>query len=40
LDFVRRAGCTEVQGYLIGRPRAVADLPTVISDFRRDRAAA
>jgi diguanylate cyclase (GGDEF)-like protein len=40
LDLVRRAGCTEVQGYLIGRPRAVADLPTVISDFRRDRAAA
>jgi EAL domain-containing protein (putative c-di-GMP-specific phosphodiesterase class I) len=40
LDLVRRAGCTEVQGYLISRPRAVADLPTVISDFRRDRAAA
>jgi EAL domain-containing protein (putative c-di-GMP-specific phosphodiesterase class I) len=40
LDLVRRAGCTEGQGYLISRPRPAAELPTVIADFRRDRAAA
>jgi diguanylate cyclase (GGDEF)-like protein len=35
LDLVRRAGCTEVQGYLIGRPRPAAELPGVFSEFRR-----
>jgi diguanylate cyclase (GGDEF)-like protein len=40
LDLVRRAGCTEVQGYLISRPRAAADLPQLIAGFRRDVAAA
>ena len=32
LDLVRRAGCTEVQGYLIGRPRPAAELPAVFSE--------
>jgi EAL domain-containing protein (putative c-di-GMP-specific phosphodiesterase class I) len=40
LDLVRRAGCTEVQGDLISRPRPAAELPTIISNFRRDCAAA
>jgi EAL domain-containing protein (putative c-di-GMP-specific phosphodiesterase class I) len=40
LDLVRRAGCTEVQGDLISRPRPAAELPTIISEFRRDCAAA
>jgi diguanylate cyclase (GGDEF)-like protein len=35
LDLVRRAGCTEVQGYLISRPRPAAELPAVFSEFRR-----
>ncbi len=35
LDVVRRAGCTEVQGYLISRPRPAAELPAVFSEFRR-----
>jgi len=36
LDLVRRAGCTEVQGYLISRPRPASELPAVISEFCRD----
>jgi len=40
LELVRRAGCTEVQGYLISRPRPAADLPKIIAEFRRDCAAA
>ena len=32
---VRAEGCTEVQGYLFGRPAAVADLPEVIAGFGR-----
>jgi EAL domain-containing protein (putative c-di-GMP-specific phosphodiesterase class I) len=40
LELVRRAGCTEVQGYLISRPRPAADLPNIIAEFRRDCAAA
>jgi diguanylate cyclase (GGDEF)-like protein len=40
LEFVRRAGCTEVQGYLISRPRPVADLPALIRRLRRTAAAA
>jgi EAL domain-containing protein (putative c-di-GMP-specific phosphodiesterase class I) len=40
LELVRRAGCTEVQGYLISRPRPASDLPKIIAEFRRDCAAA
>jgi len=40
LDLVRRAGCTEVQGYLISRPRPAAELPNVISKFLRNCSAA
>jgi diguanylate cyclase (GGDEF)-like protein len=40
LDLVRQAGCTEVQGYLIGRPRPAGDLFDVISGFHSKFAAA
>jgi diguanylate cyclase (GGDEF)-like protein len=40
LELVRRAGCTEVQGYLISRPRPASDLPDVIAKYRRDTIAA
>jgi len=35
LDLVRRAD-DEVQVDLISRPRPAAELPTIISEFRRD----
>ncbi len=35
LASVRAEGCTEVQGYLFGRPAAVCDLPAVIAGFGR-----
>jgi EAL domain-containing protein (putative c-di-GMP-specific phosphodiesterase class I) len=37
---VRRAGCTEVQGYLLSTPRAAAEVLDLIAGFRRDAAAA
>jgi EAL domain-containing protein (putative c-di-GMP-specific phosphodiesterase class I) len=40
LELVRQAGCTEVQGYLIGRPRPASELFDVISKFHRNFAAA
>jgi EAL domain-containing protein (putative c-di-GMP-specific phosphodiesterase class I) len=40
LDLVRQAGCTEVQGYLIGRPRPASELFNVISGFHRNFVAA
>jgi EAL domain-containing protein (putative c-di-GMP-specific phosphodiesterase class I) len=41
LELVCRAGCTEVQGYLLGAPRlAAADVLDLIAGFRRDAAAA
>jgi diguanylate cyclase (GGDEF)-like protein len=40
LELVRRAGCTEVQGYLLSQPRAAADVLDLIAGFRRDAAAA
>ena len=40
LDLVRRAGCTEVQGYLISRPRPAAELPNIISKLFRSCSAA
>jgi EAL domain-containing protein (putative c-di-GMP-specific phosphodiesterase class I) len=27
LEFLRRAGCTTIQGYLLGRPMEAADIP-------------
>ncbi|MBW4091895.1 MAG: bifunctional diguanylate cyclase/phosphodiesterase [Proteobacteria bacterium] len=33
LERVRAEGCTEVQGYLFGRPVPAADLPAVIAGF-------
>ena len=35
LASVRAEGCTEVQGYLFGRPAAACELPRVIADFGR-----
>jgi diguanylate cyclase (GGDEF)-like protein/PAS domain S-box-containing protein len=40
LELVRRAGCTEVQGYLLSVPRPAADVLDLIAGFRRDAAAA
>jgi diguanylate cyclase (GGDEF)-like protein len=40
LEIVRRAGCTEVQGYLVSRPVAACDLPDLIARFRSEAAAA
>jgi diguanylate cyclase (GGDEF)-like protein len=36
LDAMRRAGCTEVQGFLLSRPRPAYELPAVFSQFRRE----
>ena len=36
LDTMRRAGCTEVQGFLLSRPRPASELPVVFSQFRRE----
>jgi diguanylate cyclase (GGDEF)-like protein len=36
LDAMRRAGCTEVQGFLLSRPRPASELPAVFSQFRRE----
>jgi EAL domain-containing protein (putative c-di-GMP-specific phosphodiesterase class I) len=35
LEIVRRAGCTEVQGYLISRPLPAGELAHFIARFRR-----
>jgi EAL domain-containing protein (putative c-di-GMP-specific phosphodiesterase class I) len=40
LDIVRRAGCSEVQGYLISRPCSVSQLPDLIARLRQRAAAA
>jgi diguanylate cyclase (GGDEF)-like protein len=40
LDIVRRAGCTEMQGYLASRPVAACDVAELIARFRREAAAA
>jgi diguanylate cyclase (GGDEF)-like protein/PAS domain S-box-containing protein len=40
LDLVRRAGCTEMQGYLVSPPRPACDLPDLIARLRREEVAA
>jgi diguanylate cyclase (GGDEF)-like protein/PAS domain S-box-containing protein len=40
LDIVRRAGCTEMQGYLVSPPRPACDLPDLFARFRREEKAA
>jgi diguanylate cyclase (GGDEF)-like protein/PAS domain S-box-containing protein len=40
LEFVRRAGCTEMQGYLASPPRPAAEAADLIARFRRQVAAA
>jgi diguanylate cyclase (GGDEF)-like protein/PAS domain S-box-containing protein len=40
LELVRRAGCTEVQGYLLSPPRAAAEVLDLIAGFGRNASAA
>ena len=40
LEIVRRAGCTEMQGYLASRPVPAAEVGDVIARFRREVVAA
>jgi diguanylate cyclase (GGDEF)-like protein len=40
LELVRRAGCTEMQGYLVSRPLPACELPGLIARFRREVVAA
>ena len=40
LELVRRAGCTEMQGYLASPPRPAAEAADLIARFRRQVAAA
>jgi diguanylate cyclase (GGDEF)-like protein len=40
LELVRRAGCTEMQGYLASPPRPAAEAAALIARFRRESAAA
>ena len=40
LEIVRRAGCTEMQGYLVSPPRPACDVPELIARFRREAVAA
>src|SRR3954453_2482814 len=40
LEIVRRAGCTEMQGYLASRPVPAAEVPDLIARYRREAAAA
>ncbi|HEY7248788.1 MAG TPA: PAS-domain containing protein [Xanthobacteraceae bacterium] len=40
LEIVRRAGCNEVQGYLISRPCPISQLPDLIARWRGRAAAA
>jgi len=40
LELVRRAGCTEVQGYLLSKPRTASEVLDLIAGFERKAAAA
>jgi diguanylate cyclase (GGDEF)-like protein len=40
MEIVRRAGCTEMQGYLASPPRPASDVPSLIARFRREVVAA
>ena len=40
LDIVRRAGCTEMQGYLVSKPVPACDLGDLIARFRSEEKAA
>jgi diguanylate cyclase (GGDEF)-like protein/PAS domain S-box-containing protein len=40
MELVRRAGCTEMQGYLVSRPVPAAELGDLIARYRREVAAA
>jgi diguanylate cyclase (GGDEF)-like protein len=36
VDLLRAERCTEIQGYLISKPRRAEDIPNLISDFKGD----
>jgi diguanylate cyclase (GGDEF)-like protein/PAS domain S-box-containing protein len=36
LNLLREEGCAEIQGYLVSEPRPAREIPTLISDFRRN----
>ena len=40
LEIVRRAGCTEMQGYLVSPPRPASEVPELIARFSREAVAA
>ncbi len=40
LEIVRRAGCTEMQGYLVSPPRPASEVPGLIARFRPEAAVA
>jgi diguanylate cyclase (GGDEF)-like protein/PAS domain S-box-containing protein len=40
LELVRRAGCTEMQGYLVSPPRPACELAELIARYRRQEVAA
>ncbi len=40
LEIVRRAGCTEMQGYLVSPPRPACDVPALIARFSLEAAVA
>jgi diguanylate cyclase (GGDEF)-like protein/PAS domain S-box-containing protein len=40
LELVRRAGCTEMQGYLVSPPRPASEAASIIARFRREVVAA
>ena len=40
LEIVRRAGCTEMQGYLASRPLPASEVGALIARFRREVEAA
>jgi predicted signal transduction protein with EAL and GGDEF domain len=37
VDLLRAERCTEIQGYLISKPRPAQDIPSLISDFKAHR---
>jgi EAL domain-containing protein (putative c-di-GMP-specific phosphodiesterase class I) len=36
LDLLRAERCTEIQGYLVSKPRRAQDIPSLISSFKED----
>jgi predicted signal transduction protein with EAL and GGDEF domain len=36
LSLLQAEGCTEIQGYLVSRPRPAGEIARLLSDFTRD----